>query len=67
MEDEANATKIISRIEEINHPTMVIGWAMANDNRRAILRSNDMFAMIAKASDTELMAMSLMSSMLAGG
>ena len=41
------------------HPTIVMGWAMEKDRRRAMLKRSDMFASSAMTKDTALMAINL--------
>jgi hypothetical protein len=55
---EATATSAISNDADKSHPTIVMGCAIANDNRLVMLRSNAMFATSANISEIELIATS---------
>jgi hypothetical protein len=49
----------ISRAEETNHPTMIIGWASENRTRRAIFSDRNRLAIKADASEIALTEITL--------
>ena len=53
------ARSAMSKNDDRYQPTIVMGWAMENDRRRAMFNSREKLAMIARPSETPLTAKSL--------